>query len=148
MSKVQFFLSFITWKFVNRVENWLEIVTKRAYVYSIFSFIRETRVSHVPSWHLMIRAHAACSLETVQDFLYKFGIILMKYFKNFDFKVQVNLCQKLFFLQNMGRTSCVQKLFWMSETISVHNLFSPGLSLEFSSIELVIKCTICCHIVG
>ena len=24
--------------------------------------------------------------------------------------VQVNLCQKLFFLQNMGRTSCVQKL--------------------------------------
>ena len=25
--------------------------------------------------------------------------------------VQVNLCQKLFFLQNMGRTCCVQKLF-------------------------------------
>ena len=34
--------------------------------------------------------------------------------------VQVNLCQKLFFSQNMGRTCCVQKLFWMSETISVH----------------------------
>jgi hypothetical protein len=33
----------------------------------------------------------------------------------------VNLCQKLFFLQNKGRTCCVQKLFWMSETISVHN---------------------------
>ena len=38
-------------------------------------------------------------------------------------------------LQNMGRTCCVQKLFWMSETISVHNMFSPGLSLEFSCIE-------------
>ena len=25
----------------------------------------------------------------------------------------------------------------MSETISVHNMFSPGLSLEFSCIELV-----------
>ena len=25
---------------------------------------------------------------------------------------------------------CVQKLFWMSETISVHNMFSPGLSVE------------------
>ena len=32
----------------------------------------------------------------------------------------------------MGRTYCVQKLFWKSETISVHNMFSPGLSLEFS----------------
>ena len=47
------------------------------------------------------------------------------------FVLQVNLCQKLFFLQNMGRTCCVQKLFWMSETISVHKMFSPGLSLEF-----------------
>ena len=50
-------------------------------------------------------------------------------------KVQVNL------LQNMGRTCCVQKLFWMPETISVHNMFSPGLSLEFSCIELVIQWT-------
>ena len=33
-------------------------------------------------------------------------------------QLQVNLCQKLFFLQNMARTWCVQKLFWMSETIS------------------------------
>ena len=39
--------------------------------------------------------------------------------------IQVNLCQKLFFLENMGRTCCVQKLFWMSKTISVHNMFSP-----------------------
>ena len=31
--------------------------------------------------------------------------------------VQVNLCRKLFILQNMGRTCCVQKLFWISETI-------------------------------
>ena len=45
-----------------------------------------------------------------------------KYFTNFinieyeynihdEMFVQVNLCQKLFFLQNMGRTCCVQKLF-------------------------------------
>ena len=69
--------------------------------------------------------------------------------KNVDnAKVQVNLCQKLFFLQNMRRTCCVQKLFWMSETISVHNMFCPGLSLEFSCIELVIQWTICHHIVG
>ena len=48
----------------------------------------------------------------------------------------------------LGRTCCVQKLFWMSETISVHNMFSPGLNLEFLSIELVIQWTICRHIVG
>ena len=53
------------------------------------------------------------------------------------YKIQVNLCQKLFFLQNMGRTCCVQKLFWMSETMSVHNMFSSGLSLKFSFIEHV-----------
>ena len=62
--------------------------------------------------------------------------------------VQVDLYQKLFFLQNMGRTCCVQKLFWMSETISVNNMFSPGLSLEFSCIELVIQWIICRHIEG
>ena len=62
--------------------------------------------------------------------------------------VQVNLCRKLFILQNMGRTCCVQKLFWMSETFSVHNMFSPGLSLDFSCIKLVIQWTICRHIVG
>ena len=39
--------------------------------------------------------------------------------------VQVNLCQKLLFLQNMGRTCCVQKLFLTFRTISVHNMFSP-----------------------
>ena len=50
--------------------------------------------------------------------------------------IQVNLCQKLFFLQNMERIYCVQKLFRMSEKISAHNMFSPGLSLEFSCIEL------------
>ena len=26
---------------------------------------------------------------------------------------------------NLGKTCCVQELFWMSETISVHNMFSP-----------------------
>ena len=49
---------------------------------------------------------------------------------------------------NLGRTCCVQKLFCISETISVHNIFSPDLSLEFSCIELVIQWTICRHIVG
>ena len=60
--------------------------------------------------------------------------------------VQVNLCQKLFFLKNMGRTWSVQNLFWMSETISVHNMCPPGLSLGFSCIELVIQWTIYRHI--
>ena len=93
-------------------------------------------------------------------------------YKNNRQILQVNLYQKLLFLhqlthnmttvcslnykfntwkfqaQNMGRTCCVQKLFWMSETISVHNMFSPGLSLEFSCIELVIQWTICRHCVG
>ena len=36
----------------------------------------------------------------------------------------------------------------MPETISVHNMFSPGLSLEFLCIELVIQWTICRHNVG
>ena len=63
-------------------------------------------------------------------------------------RLQVNLCQKLFFLQIMRRTWCVQKLVWMSKTFSVHNMFSPGLSLEFSCIELVIQWTICRHMVG
>ena len=88
------------------------------------------------------------------------------------FYIQVNLSHKLLFLhqlthnmmidcslnykfntwkfqaQNMGRTCCVQKLIWMSEKNSVRNMFSPGLSLEFSCIELVIQWTICHHIVG
>ena len=53
-------------------------------------------------------------------------------------EVHVNLCQKLFFLQNIRRTCCVQKLFWMSETISVHNMFFPGMSLEFNEQSVVI----------
>ena len=31
----------------------------------------------------------------------------------------------------------------MLETISVHNMFSPDLSLEYSCIELVVQWTIC-----
>jgi hypothetical protein len=74
---------------------------------------------------------------------------LSVYFSNFLwYNLQLHLCQKLFFLQNMGRTCCVQKLFWMSETIFIHNMYSPGLSLEFSCIELVIQWTIWCPIVG
>ena len=70
-----------------------------------------------------------------QDALFPYGRLENKW-------VQVNFCQKLFFLQNMGRTCCIQKLFWMSETISVHNM-----SLRFSCNELLIQWTICCHIV-
>ena len=44
--------------------------------------------------------------------------------------LQENLCHKLFFLQNIGRTCCVQKFFWMSKTIFVHNMFSPCLQNE------------------
>ena len=51
--------------------------------------------------------------------------------------IQVNLCQKLLFLQNMGRTCCVHKLFWMSKSISVHNMYSPCSELGISRIELV-----------
>ena len=50
--------------------------------------------------------------------------------------VQVNLCQNFFFLQNTGRTCCVQKLFWMSETVSVHNMFSPGRAWNFHVLNL------------
>ena len=64
---------------------------------------------------------------------------------NISYVLQVNLCQKLFFLQNIGRTCCVQKLFWMSDNFCT---LSPGLRLEFSCIDLVIQWTICCHIVG
>ena len=51
-----------------------------------------------------------------------------------------SLPEILFFAEheeNMRRTWSVQKLFWMSETISLHDMFSTGLSLEFSCIELV-----------
>ena len=41
--------------------------------------------------------------------------------------------------QNMGRTCCVKRLFLTFRTISVHNMFSPALSLEFSCIELGIQ---------
>ena len=49
--------------------------------------------------------------------------------------VQVNLCQKLFFLQNMGRTCCSECQTQFLYTICAR----PGLSLEFSCIELVIQ---------
>ena len=48
--------------------------------------------------------------------------------------LQVNLCQELLFLQNMGRQFCAHKLLRMSKTISVHNMFFP--------------CSELCHIVG
>ena len=57
--------------------------------------------------------------------------------RRFDSKIhrlQVNLCQKFFFLQNMGRTCCVQKLFWMSETISVYNLLLVSTKMHTTNI--------------
>ena len=50
--------------------------------------------------------------------------------------IQVNLCQKVFFFQNMGRTCCVQKLLWMSETIFVHNMFSQVWAWNFHVLNL------------
>ena len=55
-----------------------------------------------------------------------------------------SLSEALFFC----RTCCVEKLIWLSETIFVYNIFSPGLSLEFSYTELEIKWTTSGHIVG
>ena len=36
---------------------------------------------------------------------------VLKQFVSKHFPLQVNLCQKLLFLQNIGKTCCVQKLF-------------------------------------
>ena len=74
--------------------------------------------------------------KRTQKWLRIMNLILSKYFTAISIFLQVNLCQKLFFFQNMERTCCVQKLIWMLETISVHNMFSPVLSLKFSCIEL------------
>ena len=65
-----------------------------------------------------------CTLSLNRTFLFNFtkAISLVNVTSR---PVQVNLCQKLLFLQNKGRTCCVHKLFWISKTISVHNMFSP-----------------------
>ena len=129
-------------------------------------------------------------------YLHFSSVLQMRWWLCTVINLQVNLCQKLFFLQIMGRTCCVQKLFSMHTAnpnpvqltgkpcksiptgkyllslqgnpvliagslfslqgfpcislyfpvrdcsaviISAHNMFFPGLSLEFSSIELVIQ---------
>ena len=51
--------------------------------------------------------------------------VMSQHEKSNNLALQVNLCQKLFFLQNTGRTCCVQKLFLTFRTISVQNMFSP-----------------------
>ena len=38
------------------------------------------------------------------------------------YTLQVNLCQKSSFCKKWGRKCCLQKLFLMSETISVQNI--------------------------
>ena len=53
--------------------------------------------------------------------------------------VKNDFCTQQVLAQDMGRTSFAQKLFLTFRTISVHNMFFPGLSLELSCIELVIQ---------
>ena len=107
---------------------------------------------HLENFMAFLNSHSYYLLELLLWFSFTIMVsfeLMFIHYPMFSCQiVQVNLWQKLFFLQNMGRTCCVQKLFWVSETISVHNMFSPGLSLEFSCIELVIQWTICRHIVG
>ena len=65
-------------------------------------------------------------LETLSSsFEFSYGIESTKLCST----VQVNLCQKLLFLQNKGRTCCVHRLFWILKAISVHNMFSPCIEL-------------------
>ena len=42
------------------------------------------------------------------------------------------LSEALLFAEHEENMLCPKKLLWMSETISVHNMFSPRLNLEFS----------------
>ena len=44
-----------------------------------------------------------------------------------------------FLFAEHGENMLCTKIVCMSETISAHNMFSPGLSLEFLCIELVIQ---------
>ena len=98
-------------------------------------------------WLIRFRSNCTSRSSPFKNFCY-LTIFWMFKFKHEVYFLQANLCQNLFFLQNMGSTCCVRKMFWMSETNSVHNMFSPGLSLEFSCFGLVIQWTICRHIVG
>ena len=49
-----------------------------------------------------------------------------------------SLSEALLFAEH-GENMLFTKIVLMSESISVHNMFSLGLSLEFSCIELVIQ---------
>ena len=51
-----------------------------------------------------------------------------------------SLSEALLFAEHEENMLCT-KIVWMSETVSVHNMFSPCLSLELSCIELVIEWT-------
>ena len=67
-------------------------------------------------------------LASIIDFLLR--IIVMDTGKS--------LSEALLFAEH-GENMLCTKIVRMSETISVHNMFSPVLSLEFSCIELVIQ---------
>ena len=61
------------------------------------------------------------SLNTTTSLLnYKYIYRIVMEFVKVVQNVQVNLCQKLFFLQNMGKTCCVQ-----TTTVSVKSAESP-----------------------
>ena len=87
--------------------------------------------STTPLFAILFKLKDVSSSSAISSYLYSKCLTQLKswlhagvsFSKCFDNILQVNLCQKLFFLRNMGRTCCVQKLFWMSETISVHNMF-------------------------
>ena len=72
---------------------------------------------------------------------------LSKPVRNYKVQTGKSLSEALLFAEH-GENMLCTKMFWMSETISVHNMFSPGLRLEFSCIELAIQWTISRHIVG
>ena len=103
----------------------------------LFSAIDEvgkySRVSLLNLHHVLLNAWKCIEL---------WGLLTLDKMATKYFRVEVNLCQKLFFLQNMGRTCYVQKLFWMSETISVRNipierLFAYDLSIDSTETKYI-----------
>ena len=59
-----------------------------------------------------------------------------------------SLSEALLFAEHGENMLCTKIVLNVRNDFCINNIFSPGLSLEFSCIELVIQWTICCHIVG
>ena len=75
-----------------------------------------------------------------------FGFSGLFFMTGTNFQELICISSKIFAGTGKSLSEALQNYFWMSETISVHNMFSPGLSWEFLCIELVIQWTICHHI--